>query len=104
MLQFLQVFVTTAVSFGKNRLYVNINGMRFESCCSLCFSCSRSSLTSLSSFVHQQVSGRNLASEISLSVLLSDGKNLSFMSRFSLFDMLGYMGYCFLTILDALSR
>ena len=33
---------------------------------------------------HQQVSGRNLASKISLSVLLSDGQNLSWLSRFSL--------------------
>ena len=40
---------TTAVRFGKNRLYVNINRMRFG-CCSWSFSCSRSSLTSLSSF------------------------------------------------------
>ena len=31
MFQFLQ---TTAVRLGKNRLYVNINGMRFGSCCS----------------------------------------------------------------------
>ena len=33
--------------------------------------------------VHQQVSGHNLTSKISLSVLLSDGKNLSWLSRFS---------------------
>ena len=33
--------------------------------------------------VHQQVSGHNLASKISLSVLLSDGQNLSWLSRFS---------------------
>ena len=45
MFQFLQ---TTAVRFDKNWLHVNINGMRFGSCCS--FSCSRSSLTSLSIF------------------------------------------------------
>ena len=45
---------------------------------------------------HQQVSGRNLASKISLSVLLSDGQNLSWLSRFSLFEVLGYMGYYFL--------
>ena len=31
MFQFLH---TTTVSFGKNRLYVNINGMRVGSCCS----------------------------------------------------------------------
>ena len=47
MFQFLR---PTAVRFGKNRLYVNINGMRFGSCCSWSFSCSRSSLTSLSTF------------------------------------------------------
>ena len=34
MFQFLR---TTAVRFGKNRLYVNIHGMRFGSCCSLSF-------------------------------------------------------------------
>ena len=47
---------------------------------------------------HQQVSGRNLTSKISLSVLLSDGQNLSWLSRFSLFEVLGYMGYCFLIV------
>ena len=31
MFQFLR---TTAVRFGKNRVYVNINGMHFGSCCS----------------------------------------------------------------------
>ena len=31
MVQFLG---TTAARFGKNRLYVNINGIRFGSCCS----------------------------------------------------------------------
>ena len=41
---------TTALRFSKNRLYVNIHGMRFGSCCSLSFFCSRSSLTSLSIF------------------------------------------------------
>ena len=58
------------------------------------FFCSRSSLTSYQLFpiAHQQVSGRNLASKISLSVLLSDGQNLSWLSRFSLFEVLGYMG------------
>ena len=45
---------------------------------------------------YQQVSGRNLASKISLLVLLSDGQNLSWLSRFSLFEVLGYMGYYFL--------
>ena len=53
--------------------------------------------------VHQQVSVRDLASKITLSVLMSDGQNLSWLSRFSLFELLGYMGCCFLTILDALS-
>ena len=52
---------------------------------------------------HQQVSDRNLASKISLSVLLSDGQNLSWLSKFSLFEVLGYMECCFLTIFDALS-
>ena len=47
MFQFLR---TTAVRFGKNRLYVNINGNRFGSCCSQSLFCSRSSLTSLSTF------------------------------------------------------
>ena len=53
--------------------------------------------------VHQQVSVRDLVSKITLSVLMSDGQNLSWLSRFSLFELLGYMGCCFLTILDALS-
>ena len=44
---------------------------------------------------HQQVSGRNLASEILILVLLSHGQNLSWLSRFSLFEVLGYMGCCF---------
>ena len=52
---------------------------------------------------HQQVFGRNLASKISLSVLLCYGQNLSWLSRFSLFEVFGYMGCCFSTILDALS-
>ena len=47
ILQFLQ---TTAVSFHKNRLHVNINGIRFGSCCSWSFSYNRSSLASLSTF------------------------------------------------------
>ena len=50
---------------------------------------------------HKQVSGRNLASIISLSALLSDGQNLSWLNRFFLFVVFSYMGYCFLTILDA---
>ena len=52
---------------------------------------------------YQQVSGRNLASKISSSVLLSDGQNRSSLSKFSLFEVLDYMGCCFLTIMDALS-
>ena len=52
---------------------------------------------------HQQVSGRHHALKISFSALLSDGQNLSWLSRFSLFEVFGYMGCCFLTILDALS-
>ena len=52
---------------------------------------------------HQKVSGRNLASKIFLSFLLSDGQNLSWLSKFSLFEVLGYMGCYFLAILYALS-
>ena len=52
---------------------------------------------------YQQVSDCNLASEIFLSVLMSDGEDLSWLSRFSLFEVFGYMGCCFLTILDVLS-
>ena len=52
---------------------------------------------------HQQVSDHSLASKIFLSVLLSDGQNLSWLSRFSLLKLFGYMGCCFTTILDALS-
>ena len=44
---------------------------------------------------HQQDSDRNLASKIFLSVLLSDGQNLSV-------EVIGYMECWFLTILDAL--
>ena len=44
---------------------------------------------------HQQDSDRNLTSKIFLSVLLSDGQNLSV-------EVIGYMECCFLTILDAL--
>ena len=58
----------------------------------------------LSPIPHKQVSGCNIASKISLSVFLSDAQNLSWLSRFSLFEVLDYMGCCFLTILDALSR
>ena len=44
---------------------------------------------------HQQVSGRNLASEILILVLLSHGQYLSWLSRFSLLEVLGNMGCCF---------
>ena len=44
---------------------------------------------------HQQDSDRNLASKIFLSVLLSDGQNLSV-------EVIGYMECWFLTILNAL--
>ena len=52
---------------------------------------------------HQQVSGRDLVSKISLSVILSDSQNLSCLSRSSLLEVLGYMERYFLMILDALS-
>ena len=52
---------------------------------------------------HQQVSGRKLASKIPLSVLMSDGQNLSWLSKFYLFEVLDYVGCCFLMILDALN-
>ena len=39
VLRMFQFFQTTAVSFGKNQLYVNINGIRFVSYCSCPFSC-----------------------------------------------------------------
>ena len=51
---------------------------------------------------HQQVFGRNLVSKVSLSVILSDGQNLSCLSRSSLFEVLGYMERYFLMILDEL--
>ena len=41
---------------------------------------------------HQQVSGCNIGSKISFSVLLSDGQNLSWLGRFFLFEVLGYIG------------
>ena len=41
------------------------------------------------------VSGRNLASKISLPVLLSDGQNVSRLSRFFSFVVFGYMRCCF---------
>ena len=103
MFQFLQI---TAVTFGKNRLYVNINGMRFGSCCSWSFFVIFFRLLSaykLFLIAHQQFYGRNLASKISLSVLLGDGQGLLWFNRFSLFEVLGHMGCCFLTILDALT-
>ena len=46
----LQLLQPTAARFGKNRLHIHINGMRFEFCCSRSLSCSRLSLTSLSTF------------------------------------------------------
>ena len=45
-----QLLQTIAVRFGKNQLYVYINAKRFGSYCSWSFSCSRLSLTSLSTF------------------------------------------------------
>ena len=54
-------------------------------------------------FAHQQVCGRKLASKIPLSVLMSDGQNLSWLSKSYLFEVLDYVGCCFLMILDALS-
>ena len=74
--------------FGKNRLHVCFNGMRFGSCCSWSFSCSRSSLTS--SIAYQQVSCRNVAWKI-----LRDGQNLSWLSKFSLYEAVDYIGCCF---------
>ena len=47
---------------------------------------------------HQRVFDRNLPSKIFLSVLLREGQNLSQLTRFSLFEVYGYMGCCFLTI------
>ena len=52
---------------------------------------------------HQQVSGFNLASKISFLVLVSDGEYLSWLSKFFLFKMFGYMECCILTIFDALN-
>ena len=99
LFQFLR---TTAVKFGKNRLYVNINGMRFVLDLFLVVDRLLQAYQ-LFLIAHQQVSGRNLAPKISLSVHLRDGQNLSWLNKFSLFEVLGYMGWCFLTILDALS-
>ena len=42
---------------------------------------------------YQQVSDRNLASKIFLSVLLSDVLYLSWLSRFSLFEVYLYLGF-----------
>ena len=82
-----QFFRTTAVKFSTNRLYVNINKMRFGSCFSRSLFCSRLSLTNLPSFLiaHQQVSGCNLALKVSLSIFLSDLQNLSWLVSFFLF-------------------
>ena len=101
MFQFLR---TTAVRFGKNRLCVNINGMRFGFCCSWSFSCSRSSLTSLSTFSKLLI----------CKFLVVTFKNLSFSSllwwsKFLLAEQVFFIrsaslyGMPFLTILDALS-
>ena len=49
-----------------------------------------------------QVSVRNLASKVSLSVVLSDFQNLSWLSRFFLFEVFDYIECCFIMILDAL--
>ena len=70
LFQFLR---TTAVKFGKNRLYVNINGMRFVLDLFLVVDRLLQAYQ-LFLIAHQQVSGRNLASKISPSVLLSDGQ------------------------------
>ena len=40
-----QIFQAATARFGKNQLYVNNNGMRFESCCSQSFFCRRRFLT-----------------------------------------------------------
>ena len=101
MLQFLR---TTTVRFVKNRLYVNIMECVLDLVVLDLFLVVDCLLPyQLFLIAHQQVSGRNLASKISPSVLLSNGRNLSWLSRLSLFEVLGYMGCCFLTILDALS-
>ena len=47
--------------------------------------------------------GRPVISSINCHTFLSDGQNLSWLSKFSLFEVLGYIGCYFLTILDALS-
>ena len=62
-----QILRVTAVRFGKNRLYVNINGMRFESCCPQFFVVVDRLLQVYQHFLiaHQQVC-RNLASKIIL--------------------------------------
>ena len=45
--------------------------------------------------VHQQVSGFNLASKISISIFLSDSQNPSWVSSFFLFVVFGFVGCCF---------
>ena len=95
MFQFLR---TTAVRFGKNRLYVNIMECVLDLVVLDLFLVVDCLLQAYQLFLiaHQQVSCRNLASKISsFSVLLSDGENLSWLSRFSLFEVLGYMGCYF---------
>ena len=95
MFQFLR---TTAVWFGKNRVYLILMECVLDLIVLDLFLVVDRLLEAYKPFLiaHQQISGRNLASKISLSVLLSDGQNLSLLSRFSLFEVLGYMGCCFL--------
>ena len=62
-----QILRVTAVRFGKNRLCVNINGMRFGSCCPQFFLVVDRLLQAYQHFLiaHQQVC-RKLASKIIL--------------------------------------
>ena len=98
MFQFLR---TAAVRFGKNRLYVNnvLNLAVLD-----LFLVIDQLIQAYQFFLiaHQQGSDRNLASKIFLSVPMNNGRNLSWLIRFSLFKVFGYM-VCFLTILNALS-
>ena len=79
--------------------------MHFVSCCFHLFLVVGRLLQAFQLFLisHQQVFVRNHPSKISLSVLLSDGQNRSWLSRLYLFVVFGYIECCFLTILDALS-
>ena len=89
-----QLLRLTAVRFGNNRLYININRMRFRSYCSQAFPCSRLSFTSLATFSNCSSTSfdRNLASKFSLSLLLSDGQNFSWLGRLFSFEVFGYNG------------